>query len=226
MTDVVNISAMNVALGEPVTYSLVIDGSLFSDELTQGGRVQKNIARKEGLQHFVVLNKATQQKVVDTMLQMPSNKVNVTILKLSTDAAASPVLQLGGDETGADEKLWTFYFTDALLPDSISITMYRVRLDDNRIDTLGSFGKLYKNKVNVFKKIDYTVRFDVAQYYFDIRDGKTGTLLPGSAFDPSMGGGGMIGYYGLEHSHLINDIQVFPLGDDNFFYYSTTIMSY
>jgi hypothetical protein len=223
---ITKVTVTNVSLQEALArYTASIDGILIGDTLSSGDRQTMVIERKSGSQRFLVKDANTGKTVIDTLILLPEKSIVLTILKLSTAPDALPVLYAGGlEEVGKDEKLWSFYYTDPLLPDSIDLTMYRVRFDGT-VDTLGTFEHMKKFQLADFHKVDYKHDLANATYYFDMKDPVTGAILLGSAFNPAMGAGGLMAYNDFTASHFINDIVVYDLGG-SYFHYSTTILAY
>ncbi|SDG73630.1 hypothetical protein SAMN04488121_10687 [Chitinophaga filiformis] len=224
--EVVKVTVTNISLeGASARYTASIDGKMIGDTLLSGER-QTQLIEHKSEQRFLVKDANTGKTVIDTLLSLPEKSVILTILKLSSEEGASPSLYIGGQEDILPtEKLWSFYYVDPLLPDSLDLTMYRTR-PDGGIDTLGKFAHIKKGKLFDFKKVDYSYGLSTAMFYFDLRDPLTGEILLGSAFDPTMGTGGLMAYNDFVATHFINDLVVYDLGGGSYFHYSTTILAY
>jgi hypothetical protein len=224
--EVVKVTVTNISLeGASARYTASIDGELIGDTLLSGER-QTQLVEHKNEQRFLVRDANTGKTVIDTLLSLSGKDVILTILKLSNAEDATPSLYIGGQEDlKPTEKLFSFYFVDPLLPDSLNLTMYRIR-PDGVIDTLGKFEHMRKGQLFDFKKIDYTYGLNAVTFYFDLRDPVTGEILMGSTFDPTMGTGGLMAYNDFVATHFINDLVVYDLGGGSYFHYSTTILAY
>lgn len=222
--EVVKVTVANVSLDVSVQYLASIDGELIGDTLISGGRQVKVVEHKKAEQRFVVKDANTGEIVIDTLMLLPEKNVTLHILKLNPDSRPSLYLA-GNEDIGENEKLWSFYYTDPLLPEAVDVTMYRVR-QDGVIDTLATFEGIRKGSLFDFKKIDYTYGLSVAMYYYDVRDPVTGDILLNSGFDPLLGAGGLMAYNDFTATHFINDLVVYDLGGGGYFHYSTTILAY
>jgi hypothetical protein len=225
--EVVKVTVTNISLeGASARYTASIDGELIGDTLLSGERQTQVVAHKAGGQRFLVRDANTGNAVIDTLITLPEKSVILTILKLSSGEGAAPSLYIGGNEDIKDnEKLWSFFYVDPLLPDSLDLTMYRVR-QDGGIDTLGKFEGIRKGQLVDFKKIDYTYGLSISTFYYDLRDPVTGDILLGATFDPGAGAGGLMAYNDFAATHFINDLVVYDLGGGSYFHYSTTILAY
>lgn len=229
-TSITEVIVSNISLQPNVAYMVAIDDVRIGDTIRSGGRYNQIIEKKAGEQHLVVNNAYTGEKLIDTMLLIPEKRGTLTIFDIGT--SGKPILYTGNDnEVGPEEKLWSFYYTDALLPDSLSLQMFRIRYDLVTgelagVDTLVSFEKLKKNELAEFKLVDYRYDYTSALYFFELRDIITGEVMPGSAFDPEYGGGARIYLTGFTEPHYINDIVSFDVGDGTYMYYSNTLLAY
>lgn len=226
--EIVKVTVTNVSLdAASARYLASIDGELIGDTLISGERQVEVVEHKKSEQHFVVIDANTGETVIDTLMHLPEQSAILHILKLNPDKDSRPSLYLAGNENVREnEKLWSFYYTDPLLPESVDVTMYRVRQVDGKVDTLGTFEGIKKATFFDFKKVDYTYGLSTAFYYYDVKDPVTGDILLNSGFDPSMGAGGLMAYNDFVATHFINDLVVYDLGGGSYFHYSTTILAY
>lgn len=229
-TAITKVVVSNASVVPDIAYFVSIDDVLIGDTLKGGYRNDRVIEKRPVEQHLVVKNAYTGEKLIDTMVIVPVKSAVFTILDIT--GVGKPVLYTGDDQqVGPEEKLWSFYYTDALLPDSLSLQMFRIRYDMITgevagVDTLVSFEKLKKNELAAFKLVDYRYDYTSALYFFELRDIIAGEVIPGSAFDPVYGGGARIFLTGFTEPHYINDIVAFDMGDGTYAYYSNTLLAY
>jgi hypothetical protein len=170
--------------------ALSINGKILIDSIGSLKPALGNviIEKMPGSQRLQLKNLKDGSFLLDTLLNVEGPFLNLRILQLLADN--KPVVEVNPIATSLtfDKRSFGFVFSDPLLPDAITMEVYRVTTIRGGIITAGGdvpvsvFENLQKGKLNIFE-----ISYDGLQnaiFLYKIKNTLTGTYLPnGNGFN-------------------------------------------
>lgn len=189
-------------------FTVKVNGEVVSDSVFSGDKVSKIVTRKDGLQQFVVSNKSTGALLIDTLIEVKGTKAAIILLQL--DPASPPqIIGQQEDDLPADQHRLAFYYTDPILPDSLTAEVHYCWYDPNtyefiKIKETARYNKIKRGMLSEFQLIGGDGVAPNVIYMLELFSAVTGERLSGLAtpFDP------------VNYSGYSTDLAPGPLGTE------------
>jgi hypothetical protein len=215
-------------------FAVKVNGDIVSDSVYSGYTTSKIVTRKDGLQQFTVSSKSTGALLIDTLIDIQGSKATIRLLQL--DPAMPPqILGQQDDDLPADKHRLAFYYTDPLLPDSLTAEVYYCWYNPDtyefeKIRDTARYDKIKRGTLSEFQLISGDGITPNAVYMIEVFNAVTGERLSGLAapFDPVNFSGYPIdfapGVFGTEKNYINSMVT---LGSQGFFdIFSNRMISY
>lgn len=171
-------------------FTVKMNGEVVSDSVFSGYRISKIVTRRDGLQQFVVSSKSTGALLIDTLIEVKGNKTAIILLQL--DPASPPqIIGQQEDDLPADQHRLAFYYTNPILPDSLTAEVHYCWYDPNtyefvKIKETARYSKIKRGVLSEFQLISGDGVAPNVIYMLELFNAVTGERLSGlvNPFDP------------------------------------------
>jgi hypothetical protein len=224
-TEVFFFQASMVSVSPQTRYAISVNDQLLSDSLSNGnGLAKRTLPMRKDKQRVMLSSPDRKKVIVDTLISLPGNQVSIVVLKLNANANAKPLIKVSGEKSEIDpkkEKLLSFYYENPKFPDSLTLEVFSVKIDEVTfeitVDTLTILKGLKRNTLST-EKIVNKFKDPSTLFVFQLRDARTGKFLRGANFDfTSLTGPTIAHTPAWEESpyvHVIHDITVSGWGTE------------
>lgn len=223
----------SLSLAPDTRFIVIINNTLVTDSLVSTGVVNKLIKTTGETQHVVIKDYLSNALLYDTLLSTPGTSFNINILQLDATGAHKPQLISGGksEDIPAKKILLSLYYDDPTMPESMAVTIYRIKQNPETFtydgtDTLVNFAIVRRGQLADFRLMDFSLDPNFNLYVFQPKDVTTGEVLPGAEMDPTIFYAPMLGIGPTNDKHIICNILGTDIGGGAHYFYGSPLISY